>query len=467
MRQQSKEIASQIRERVRGEKERQLQAVNAIKQNELVNWQQRQMGKAKNDVNACLSKVGEAHSAAQAENAKAKLIEEQKVKNRKLALQRGKAAAQQLTVQKSRSPPSQKISVNVNIKDKPKKTLVAVSTQVNDSVDSSNISSSSSTSSLTSSTSTLVTQKQTNTGSSSRTLAEQLRSEYNLRSPQNSTGISYDEFDLETSDIPSAVSTKKSVQYDLQHSDTISDEDLDHLDDTYLHRNRIERAQIHSKPYSLKGSTSSDSLEISNQVPTITRVTDMLKKSRNHDALNKQDQFYLKSSLHKKEPSSITSSESLQKSPSKPIITNAKSNIKSEKPRSILKKPLPPPTSPKMPARPILKKETNKFQKTPKKTAVKQLSEIERRNQTPFHYVPRFTTNTQVDGETSEASSQRQKVQFYDHANRYSSEYDLEESVVVREDANTTPFNTNNAMDAARKEIEVEQRRLQELAEAR
>lgn len=463
MRQQSKEIASQIRERVRGEKERQLQAVNSIKQNELVNWQQRQMGKVKNDVNACLSKVGEAHTAAQAENAKAKLIEEQKVKNRKLALQRGKLAAQQLTVQKSRSLPSQKIAVNVNIKDKPKKTLVAVSTQVNDSVDSSNISSSSSTSSLTSSSSTLVTKIQ-DTGSSSKTLAEKLRSEYNLRSPQKGTGMSYDDFDLETSDIPSAVSTKKSVQYDLQHSDTVSDEDLD---DTYLHRNRVERAQIHLKPHSLKDNTSSDSLEISNQIPTITRVTDLLKKSRTHDALKEQDQFYLKSSLHKKDPPSTTSSESIQKSPSKPIITNAKSIVKSEKPRSILKKPLSTPTSPKMPARPILKKETNKLQKTPKKTAVKQSTAIEKRKQTPFHYVPRFTINTQVDGETSEASSQRQRVQFYDHANRFSSEYDLDGSVVVRDDGNTTPFNTNNAMDAARKEIEVEQRRLQELAEAR
>lgn len=96
VRQQSKEFATQIRENVRCEEKRQLEKVNEVKRNEMFNWRQKQIGQKDKDYKSCLKQVGEAHLAAEHENMKQHRIEEQKEKNRKLALKRGKLAAQKI-----------------------------------------------------------------------------------------------------------------------------------------------------------------------------------------------------------------------------------------------------------------------------------------------------------------------------------------------------------------------------------
>lgn len=96
VRQQSKEIASQMRENVRYEEKRQLDKVNEVKRNEMLNWRQKQIGQKDKDFKSCLEQVGEAHLAAERENMAQRRFEEQKEKNRKLALKRGKLAAQKI-----------------------------------------------------------------------------------------------------------------------------------------------------------------------------------------------------------------------------------------------------------------------------------------------------------------------------------------------------------------------------------
>lgn len=96
MRQQSKEIASQIRENVRHEEQRQLERINRIKQDELLNWRQKQMQTTQKDYEYCLSQMGQAHLAADRENDKQRQIDEQHQKNRQIALKRGKLATEKL-----------------------------------------------------------------------------------------------------------------------------------------------------------------------------------------------------------------------------------------------------------------------------------------------------------------------------------------------------------------------------------
>lgn len=96
MRQQSKEIASQIRENVRHEEQRQVDRINQIKQDELHNWRQKQIKSTEKDYEHCLRQFGQAHSAAERENVKQRQIDEQHQKNRQIALKRGKLAAEKL-----------------------------------------------------------------------------------------------------------------------------------------------------------------------------------------------------------------------------------------------------------------------------------------------------------------------------------------------------------------------------------
>lgn len=94
MRQQSKEIASQIRENVRHEEQRQLERINQIRHDELHNWRQKQIQSTEKDYEHCLRQFGQAHTAAARETVKQRQIDEQHQKNRQIALKRGKLAAE-------------------------------------------------------------------------------------------------------------------------------------------------------------------------------------------------------------------------------------------------------------------------------------------------------------------------------------------------------------------------------------
>lgn len=101
MRGQSKEIASQIRKNVEDEKQRQLDVVNKIKQNELLKWRQQQIAQTEGDFKTCLYQVGTAHLAAERETEKMKQIDAQRAKNRKLALQRSRVAAEKVKAKRT------------------------------------------------------------------------------------------------------------------------------------------------------------------------------------------------------------------------------------------------------------------------------------------------------------------------------------------------------------------------------
>lgn len=123
MREQSKQIAASVREGVRDEKKRQLDNVNRMKQDELIKWRQKQLAQTDSEYKVALMQVGAAHRAAEREAEKMKLIENQKAKNRKTALQRGKVAAEK---QRMKRTPVKKSIVK-------EKQVVTVATQIDDS----------------------------------------------------------------------------------------------------------------------------------------------------------------------------------------------------------------------------------------------------------------------------------------------------------------------------------------------
>lgn len=140
VREQSKQIAANVREKVRDEKKRQLDIVNKVKKDELIKWKQKNFTQTDADYKATLMQVGEAHRAAHHETQKMKQIENQKLKNRKIALQRGKLAAEK---QKSRKTPVKKSNLQ-------EKRVVTVATQIDDSLNEDTDSSDSSMSSASS-----------------------------------------------------------------------------------------------------------------------------------------------------------------------------------------------------------------------------------------------------------------------------------------------------------------------------
>lgn len=83
---------------MRHEEQRQLERINRIKQDELLNWRQKQIKSTELDYKHCLSQIGQAHSAAERENVKQRQIDEQHQKNRQVALKRGKLAAEKLKI---------------------------------------------------------------------------------------------------------------------------------------------------------------------------------------------------------------------------------------------------------------------------------------------------------------------------------------------------------------------------------
>lgn len=396
------------------------------------------MGKAKSDLELCIEAYGGAQLAAQQEIGKAKQIDQQREKNRKMALLREKQALARLAAQKPK--PVARKGTTATVVQEPKKRSVTVATQVNDSVNSSNLSSSSSVSSLSSLYSSILAD--TSHDDRPATFAEKLRSEFRPKSAikKGQKPLSRDGSDVEVANL-------SRTSYD-----TSLDNDSKRRHSTSNHSEVVEIVDL----------TESDSSEllVTQNAPTITRVSDLLKGTRASNNAGETDQApRLKSSLHKR-----SSQEELPpKSPPKPIIVKPKTPERTKSPKPILKKPRLTPTSPKLQPKPILKKAVNKLQKTPKKPAVKQVTGTEKPRS---HYVPRFTTNINPNDQQPGTSGMQKTVQFYDHANRYAKEYDLPTNIVQRDDE-TGATALQNAFEETQKNTQLEQRRILEFAEAR
>lgn len=92
----------------REKEKRQTEELNRIKHDELLKWRRKQMGIAEEKLQERIKHFGEAHLAAERENAIQQEIEAQRVKNRRIALKRGKLAGEKLKESAKMNPTNQK-----------------------------------------------------------------------------------------------------------------------------------------------------------------------------------------------------------------------------------------------------------------------------------------------------------------------------------------------------------------------
>lgn len=115
VRQQSKDIASNIRNRYEIGKRNELNRIEKVKTAELRNFNAKKIVKLQKDYRDCLASVGEAHELAARERENDKLIKQKKVRNEIIAARRGKEAAIQLKKNKEMNQrKNMKIKKNVN-----------------------------------------------------------------------------------------------------------------------------------------------------------------------------------------------------------------------------------------------------------------------------------------------------------------------------------------------------------------
>lgn len=93
VRQQSKDIASNIRNRYETGKRNEINRIEKVKTAELKNWNAKKIVKLQNEYRNCLASVGEAHELAARERDNDKFIKEKKFRNEIIATRRGKEAA--------------------------------------------------------------------------------------------------------------------------------------------------------------------------------------------------------------------------------------------------------------------------------------------------------------------------------------------------------------------------------------
>lgn len=341
MRQQSKEIATQIRENVREEENRQLDKLNRIKQSELLNWRQKQINLAQNKLEACMAHIGEAHTAAEQENQKQRIIDEQREKNRKLALQRGKAAAEKLNANKIDKT---KMS-NCKVGKKP----IAVTKKIECLPDSDSSVSSISTSS--------------SSGSSvcSAILVKCKRT--------SDSGLKKTKTNSTESIKPSKVKFATTMKSDHGSTKFISKND-----------GRISDLSLTQSP-------------LSDSTPKkITKISDQIA--------NSEISFEFKRAP----------------SPSKPLV--AKTYQLAKSPNMETKR-----LSQKMPSRIIATAPSSNISRSAKFSLKSTVKTPINRVQDKKHFVPEFVTSKSAAA-LSKPISLDQKVVFYDHANRFSKQYD-------------------------------------------
>lgn len=116
VRQQSKEIAARIREKVKAEKQKQLKYVENVKKAELKSWKERNVTILQNKFDNCLSNhIGMAHRAAKEVEMENQALEEKKLEKARNIARRSKAAALRLNESKKREEEFQKRKLKQNL----------------------------------------------------------------------------------------------------------------------------------------------------------------------------------------------------------------------------------------------------------------------------------------------------------------------------------------------------------------
>ncbi|XP_065079663.1 interaptin [Ochlerotatus camptorhynchus] len=123
VRQQSKQLAANVRRKVEAAKQKELANVDKLKQAELKSWKQKHITKLQADYQHCLEDVGEAHKAAEAAEQCEIWFQEKKATQQATAIQRGRHAEAKLVQDReSRKPkkrkeykPTKSIAVQVSV----------------------------------------------------------------------------------------------------------------------------------------------------------------------------------------------------------------------------------------------------------------------------------------------------------------------------------------------------------------
>lgn len=381
MRQQSKEIASQVRENVREEEKRRLDNFNRMKRDELLKWRQKQVGSLELDYKKCLEQVGEAHRAADRENAKQQLIEEQKEKNRKMALKRGKIAAEKIKENKSKPK-----AANPSESCKGKQ-VVIVSKKVDISPDTTSCSTTSSSS----------------TSSSDSSVCSVILVEKKKKPDTKTNNELY---------TPS-ISPKRSS----------------------MARSPAKKSAYNPLRFASANNSSATDVSLtdspmSDPPPLITKVSELLgRKTGTKSSISLRSSPHV-AKTYKLDKSPVTSRITTKKTVQKPQINTVSSRL-------------------------------SRVIKTPTKTSGKSPLKVlpERK-----HFVPEFvklksSTSTSRNSAVQTVPQHSSKVQFYDHANRFSRQYDgnidLHEHV-----QNIVPL---NAWEEAQRDVQLDEIKRHEL----
>lgn len=366
MRQQSKEIASEIRENVRHEEQRQLERINRIKQDELINWRQKQLKTTEKDYKHCLSQIGQAHSAAERENEKQRQIDEQHQKNRQIALKRGKLAADKIKADTKMKSTTQSKPAKAKAVINHSKKVAFQSPETLSSSDSS-------------STTTTPTTSSSNNSTPSVILVE------TKKKPE--------------------MKIKTIVPVPLKSSTTPQKS---------ANKSPIKIREYNPLRYASANNSSATDVSMSDSPmdtpPLITKVSDLLGKKSTKPSGLRSSPYIAKT--YKLDKTPVSSRHPVKKSTTKPQINSVSSR---------LSRTIQTPT------------------KSSGKSPVKVLPERK-------HFVPEFVKTKPKDMATRKDTSVQttpktsSKVQFYDHANKFLSEYesnlDLEERLL-----NVIPLN--------------------------
>lgn len=314
------------------------------------------MGIVETNYKKALEEFGAAHKAAELENAKQQKFEQQKEKNRQLALKRGKIAVQKLkedTKMKSSKPV-------INVKEKK---VVTVSKMVESSPESS---------SSDSSTTTTSTSTSSSSSSDSSVILVEDKKKATVKNKNTSKGVTS----------PKKISSSKPKsplrkKYDPQ---------------CFASANNSTTTDI-----SLTDSPLSD------PPPFITKVSDLLGRKPIKPALRSSPHI---AKTYRLDKSPVAIRTTTKKTPQKQQINTVSSRL-------------------------------SRVIKTPSKTSGKSPMKVLPTRQ---HFVPEFVKNKPSSTITRNNSSMIQttpnrtsRVQFYDHANRFSKQYngniDLEEEI--------------------------------------
>lgn len=362
--------------------------------------------------------VGNAHLAAERENERIRKIEEQQAKNRKLALKRGNAAIKNEQMNRLKANKSKRKTTDA-VKQVQ---LVTVSTQVDDSLNTSDLS-------------------LTSTSSGSSVISVDLGS-FN-RQPSKVSKITRDSSLNRKTTINASPKTRARSISPQKVSSVIRSPKKAPIS------SRVSRSPSKTKQYKpenyMSMSTSTDLSTLSStedSAPKITRISEMFNNNQGEGVP------YVK---QRARTVTVTSNAF----PKRPILKNH--NVSAEK-RSHKEQPL---------KRTPLKRPPFRVQKTPQKQTNSLTTTAQsKKNQ----YVPLFRDynvkrNISQVNETESAPAAHHKVQFYDHANRFSKDYDA--SLIIEDDSPRTEIGAQNAMEEAKKERELDEIRLIGLAAAR